>query len=131
MIVRKNIHINAYFEKSFALPTHESTSNTRPLWCGLGSLRLLLLLLLLLPLGAGLTLTQEIVLFLQETLPFSGCHPTAVRTLAGEEEEEGDAKSNNSHKIKVTEQHCWKQWEVIKVGGDVWKCCIRDGCQTK
>lgn len=70
--------MNTYFERSFALATQETrlvwpASSTRPLLTALSTLILLLLLQ-----SAGLTLTQEVVLILHETLAFLGHHPAAV-----------------------------------------------------
>ncbi len=72
--------MNTYFERSFALATQETrlvrtASSTRPLLSALSALILLLLLK-----SAGLTLTLEVVLFLQEMLAFLGHHPAAVGT---------------------------------------------------
>lgn len=67
----------SYFERSSALDAQES----KLAWASLSTWLLLHVLLLLW--AAGLTLTQEVVLFLQETLAFLGHHPAAMGTWWG------------------------------------------------
>lgn len=72
--------MNTYYESSFALATQQTglvwtAFNTCPLLSALCALLLLLLLQ-----RAGLTLTQEVVLFPQESPALSGRHPAAVGT---------------------------------------------------
>lgn len=69
-----------YLERSFALATPQSSVTLAPTGPLPSLCALLLHLHLLLLQNAGLTLTKEIVLFMQQTLALLGHHPTAVRT---------------------------------------------------